>query len=90
MNNNLKKIYKHFGFNNQFCKLKEEFNELLFELFDNNREKIVEEMADLEVVLDQFKIKHKITELELSCIKRAKIERTIERIESGYYKNCEE
>ena len=86
-------IFNHFGLENQIEKLKEEFNELNEAIEENNREHIVEETADVQNVLNQFKVVcelvkkiYTITDDELSPVMEFKNDRTLERINSGYYK----
>ena len=46
---------------------------------------IAEEIADVMVVLEQFKLYYGISEKEITNIFWNKVARTLERIESGYY-----
>ena len=57
MKNNLLEIFNHYGEDNQRKKLKEELEELLFELDHpamSNREYFVDELADVLVMCLQF------------------------------------
>ena len=84
------KIFEHFGWENQRRKLTEEVNELndeilLFEKGIGNIKDLKEELADCYILLKQFKETYEITDEELILEIRAKLNRTQERIESGYY-----
>ena len=64
----------------------EELSELQKELCKVLREKgiygsVVEEIADVEIMLEQMKIYFEIKEVELEEMKKHKIERTIKRLE---------
>jgi len=79
----IKKILTHFGEENQKKKSIEELYELIEALFSGKREDILNEMADVYVML---------TTLELiygSCTEQInfKLSRTEERIKTGYYDN---
>lgn len=84
-NESLKKIYRHFGFQNQKEKLFEEISELT-EATMNSIELLnyyeFEEMCDVWVVLTQVLLLNKE---EAEKIIEHKIERTLKRMESGYY-----
>ncbi len=86
MENKIKQIAEHFGKMVQTAKACEELAELICELTrdiitDDRRENIVEEMADVEIMLEQMKHFYNITDDELATEKEYKIERTLERIE---------
>jgi NTP pyrophosphatase (non-canonical NTP hydrolase) len=88
----LKTIADHFGEEKQQKKLIEEIGELLqalikFDTNDNHENKLhlAEEIGDVENCLDQ--IKYLITgDYTVQEVKKQKIQRTLERIESRYYK----
>lgn len=46
---------------------------------------IAEEIADCYVMLEQFRLYYDIENMEITKIMKNKINRTLERIESGYY-----
>ena len=91
MKEDLLKIIEHFGINNQQRKLHEELFELneaitIYEQGNNQScDDIVEEIADVCVILRQFMGIYNITQDEISEKMANKINRTLERIESGYY-----
>ena len=49
------------------------------------REHIAEEIADVMLILEQFKTYYGITNEEITNIFWSKADRTLKRIESGYY-----
>ena len=92
-------IINHFGYRNQMKKLNEETYELL-EAIDNYedglsndnveelnmlRGHIIEEMGDVLILLTEFIGKYDIKKPELDVIMDYKINRTLERIDTGYY-----
>lgn len=79
------KIILHFGYKNQLKKLNEECYELIEAILENNREHITEEIADVQVLLNQFKELWEIYDDEIVKVMEYKTNRTLERIESGYY-----
>lgn len=85
MNDKLFKIFSHFGYRKQLRKFNEECYELTEAMLDNEREHIKEEIADVQVLLNQFKELYKIHDDEIVEIMEQKIERTLERIKVGYY-----
>lgn len=78
-------IYDHFGQSAQLEKLIEEANEVKEAVEENDREHIIEEIADLRVVLVQLQNHFGITEKEINCVRKSKIDRTISRIKEKYY-----
>jgi NTP pyrophosphatase (non-canonical NTP hydrolase) len=87
----LKTIADHFQ-HKQVMKLVEEMAELtqaIVRVHNNDNEEnslhIIEEMADVEIVLEQLKYLLR-SQGEFEIIKQQKIQRTLERIKSGYYK----
>jgi NTP pyrophosphatase (non-canonical NTP hydrolase) len=88
--NDLIDIFNYFGYETQRRKLIEEVNEfldeiLLFEKGIGDIEKVEEEMADIVVLLEQFKTVYELSSYELENIVEDKIYRTKERIRAGYY-----
>ena len=92
-------IINHFGYRNQMKKLNEETYELL-EAIDNYedglsndnveelnmlRGHIIEEMGDVLILLTEFIGKYDIEKPELDVIMDYKINRTLQRIDTGYY-----
>ena len=93
------KIIEHFGVNNQQRKLQEEIFELQEAIieykYDENKiypeveeclkKHILEEMADVFILLGQFKSFFDVSDEELEKTILKKINRTLDRIGSGYY-----
>lgn len=77
-----KKIINHYGVNAQLKKLNEEvyeFQESVLEKHD--KEHITEEIADVFVILQQFKEKYNIDLAEINKVMQYKADRQIRRIE---------
>lgn len=74
------KIYHHYGEANQREKLKEELYELI-EAVDDNDEHMIEEIADVLNVIDQFVMAKHWAE-DIYRIKFEKVERQKERIKN--------
>ena len=85
MNDKLFKIFSHFGYRKQLRKFNEECYELTEAMLDNDKEHIKEEIADVQVLLNQFKELYEIYDDEIVEIMEHKIDRTLERIKAGYY-----
>ena len=49
------------------------------------REHIAEEIADVMILLEQFKVYYGITSEEITNLFWSKVARTLQRIETGYY-----
>lgn len=96
MRNNLLQIIQHYKINNQQRKFVEECYELMeaitqreyqtkdkkpYELVEFEKAHIIEEIADIEVMLDQFKAYYDISQEEINKVKDYKIKRQLERIE---------
>lgn len=96
MRNNLLQIIQHYKINNQQRKFVEECYELIeaiiqreyqtkdkkpYELIEFEKAHIIEEIADIEVMLDQFKAYYDIGQEEVNKVKDYKIKRQLERIE---------
>lgn len=85
MKNKLERIFLHFGLKKQLSKLAEECLELIEAMLENDREHIKEEIADVMVIASEFKEFYEITDTELIEMIEYKIDRTIDRIDEGYY-----
>ena len=89
----VKKIFKKFGYAKQRRKLAEEVDEfndevLLFEKGIGDIGKLEEEFRDINVVLDGFREFYEILKELDQEYKEFKADRTLDRIENGYYKTC--
>lgn len=92
-----RKIFQHYKFEHQKRKLWEEMGELLEALsavqhsqsprdFDN----VVEELADVHVLLRQFQLHFSIGDENIQRIMKAKVERTIERMKNDVATNLKD
>ena len=59
----------------EMAELTQQLSKIVIEHPNKDREKVVEEMADVEIMLNQVKIILEIDELELERYKRMKLER---------------
>lgn len=80
--NNCRKIFEHYGIVEQRKQLIQECAELITALTKLDRQNIIEEMADVQVMLDQFSINLAGVGKEIEKIKQQKVERQLKRIES--------
>lgn len=85
MEEKLLKIINHYGVNNQQRKLQEEvfeLNEAILEhrFADGITYHIAEEIADVMVMLEQFKLYYDISSEEITNIFWGKVERQLDRI----------
>lgn len=87
MREKLKKIYNHFGEENQMNKLIEEAGELTEAVREGDREHIIEEVADVLVLVEQIIEQHSIINAEILDIFMPKVDRTLERIDTRYYES---
>ena len=97
MKEELLKIINHYGIKHQLKYIHSEYFELdevitqreyqtkdkkPYELVEFEKAHIIEEIADIEVMLDQFKAYYDIGQEEINKVKDYKIKRQIERIEN--------
>lgn len=95
MNTKLLQIISYFGVNNQQKKLQEELFELqesIIELetskirdYEEKLKHVIEEIADVEVLLREFILEYGISYEDLILTMKSKVDRTIKRIKEGYY-----
>lgn len=78
---NIDKIYNHYGQDNQLNKLVEEIGELLIAISKKDEVNMWEEMADVEVLIDQFK-RNGIGKFNFDELKFQKAQRQVDRIEA--------
>ena len=76
----LEKIIRHYGTHNQIEKTKEELEEMIEALDENNFAHIVEEFADVMVMLNQIAIIYAIDMDILEDMMKYKIQRTLLRM----------
>ena len=79
--NKLEYIFCTFGFENQLNKLAEEITELREAINSKELSGIIEEIADVLVLIDQFKQ----VIPEINEVYKKKLNRTINRLKVGYY-----
>lgn len=82
----LQEIISYFGEDNQKLKAIEELSELTIAIINTKNDKtenLIEEIADVEIMLKQLKIIYKIDKSEIKKAKQFKIERTLKMIEEG-------
>jgi len=90
MKEKIEKIFNHFGLNSQIAKTIEEMAELMVELLEymkkpteNQSNFVIEELADCFIMLEQMKDFFGAENVEKKI--EMKIDRTISRIDAGYY-----
>lgn len=81
MRNKLEFIFNYYGEQVQVEKVKEELRELIEAIENNDTENIIEEIADVEIMLEQLKMFKFFDENKYKEIKEFKINRQIKRIE---------
>lgn len=93
---NCKKIFNHYGFDNQLLQFCEEVGELIQALnkfrrkawkankqqVEHLRKKVVEEISDVYLMLYQFELFFPIYDMEVDEVIDEKVERQIKRVES--------
>lgn len=85
MEEKLLKIYNHFGEAVQIEKLREEVEELIEAIKEDDKEHISEELADVLVLVYQVAAKKEIKLCDIMPTYVVKIDRTLDRMESKYY-----
>lgn len=83
MKDKILKILDHYGEENQIMKTIEELDELKEALQEHDVEHIVEEIADVWVMIEQIIQIFKIDIRAIKSYKNYKVERTLLRIEKG-------
>ena len=85
----LKAIINHYGHTNQFNKAVEELSELIRAIVRDDKDNVIEEMADVYIMLEQLLIMCNIPEVIMDYSINKKIERTVERMKEDDQKcNC--
>lgn len=82
-NKDLKYIADHYGKEHQLEKCKEELGELIEAIDSSDERAIIEEVADVEIMLSQIKYLRDIPNEQVDVIKKYKIQRQLQRIENG-------
>ena len=99
---NIASIINHFGKDNQFNKAKEELKELKEaidelqvyeqcpvkseEYFKKKKYNVLQEMADVYVMLEQLQIMMNISDDDINNMIKNKVDRTLFRIQTNYYR----
>ena len=81
MENKLLTIINTYGKSHQVSKLLEEVGELIETIMNEDKENMVQEIADVMVLLEQFKNYYGISSEEITKIFWAKVNRQLDRIE---------
>ena len=82
MENKLLTIFYTYGKSHQVSKLLEEVGEFIETVINEDKENMVQEMADCMVLLKQFQYYYGITDEEITNNMQLKIKRQLERIEN--------
>ena len=83
MENKLLTIFNTYGKSHQVSKLLEEVGEFIETVINDDKENMVQEMADCMVMLKQFQYYYGITDEEIIKVMKEKIDRQLERIKEG-------
>ena len=83
MENKLLTIFNTYGKSHQVSKLLEEVGEFIETVMNEDKENMVQEMADCMVMLKQFQYYYGITDEEIIKVMKEKIDRQLERIKEG-------
>ena len=81
MENKLLTIINTYGKSHQVSKLLEEVGELIETIMNEDKENMVQELADCMVLLEQFKLYYDISSEEITRIFWSKVYRQLDRIE---------
>lgn len=83
MENKLLTIFNTYGKSHQVSKLLEEVGEFIETVINEDKENMVQEMADCIVMLKQFQYYYGIEDKEIEEVMKYKIDRQLERIKEG-------
>ena len=83
MENKLLTIFNTYGKSHQVSKLLEEVGEFIETVINEDKENMVQEMADCFVMLKQFQYYYEINDDEIIKVMKEKIDRQLERIKEG-------
>ena len=83
MKNSLLTIFNNYGQNHQTSKLLEEVGEFIETVMDGDKKNMIQEMADVTVMLKQFQYYYGISDEEIEEVMKQKIERQLKRIDRG-------
>jgi len=92
IDNRIKYIADYFGSEKQSNKAVEELNELAVAIAHYQkyrsqewRANLIEEIADVEIMIEQIKYLHGINQPDIDAVKEYKIQRTVDEIEVKWY-----
>ena len=80
MNSEIREIFLYFKSDNQKLKCIEELSELIRAISRDDRKNIIEEIADVEILIMQIKMAYYINKKEVIEIKKKKIEKVLFRV----------
>lgn len=83
INEDLKYIADHYGLEHQIGKCKEELGELIEAIDSLDERAIIEEIADVEIMISQIKYLRDIPDEQVDVVKKYKIQRQLRRIKDG-------
>ena len=83
MENKLLTIFNTYGKSHQVSKLLEEVGEFIETVINEDKENMVQEIADVVVMLKQFQYYYGIEDKEIEEVMKYKIDRQLERIKEG-------
>lgn len=78
----LKQIVLYYGNKKQKLKTIEEFSELIKAISKDDRKNIIEEIADVEIMLEQLQMIYLIDKEEIDIIKIEKIDKVLFKIKN--------
>lgn len=73
-------IFDHYGESKQLLQLIQECSELIKAITKGDKENFIEELADVNVMIDQITLKYPDIDKKVQEIKRNKVARTLTRI----------
>ena len=82
MENKLLTIFNTYGKSHQVSKLLEEVGEFIETVMNEDKENMVQEMADVSVMLEQFHAYYDLDDMHISEVMHQKIDRQLKRIEN--------
>lgn len=75
-----KDIYEHYGESKQLLQLVQECSELIKAITKGDKDNFIEELTDVQILIDQFRLNNPEIISEMDRIKEQKILRTLKRI----------
>ena len=75
-------IIAYYGEKHQKNKAIEELLELASAIYDNDKENVIEEIADVLIMIEQMQLIFGITNDDIQKVKEFKIKRTLERMKN--------